>query len=150
MEGLSAEHVPERGGGQEPCGLIGVLHFNHTGHMIVNLEEDHSVHSDSDTVFGQDLLGRDIEGDCPQVHSDDVINAGEDGEQPGAHSAALLDPPEPEDHSSLVFLEIQIQTLLLKFDFLNTHLNLLEDDKEREWESDAAKEHRKGPEESPN
>ena len=108
VEGLSAEHVPERGGGQEPCGLIGVLHFNHTGHRIVNLEEDHSVHSDSDTVFGQDLLGRDIEGDCPQVHSDDVINAGEDGEQPGAHSAALLDPPEPEDHSSLVFLEIQI------------------------------------------
>ena len=83
----------------------------------MNLEEDHSVHSDSDTVFGQDLLGRDIEGDCPQVHSDDVINTGEDGEQPGAHSAALLDPSEPEDHSSLVFLEIKIQTLLSKFDF---------------------------------
>ena len=108
VEGLSAEHVPERGGGQEPCGLIGVLHFDHTGHRIVNLEEDHSVHGDSDTVFGQDLLGRDIEGDCPQVHSDDVIDAGKDGEQTGAHSAALLDPPEPEDHSSLVFLEIQI------------------------------------------
>ena len=108
---LGAEHVPERGGGQESGGMRGVGHFDHGGQGILYLEVDHCVHSDSDTVLGQDLLGRDIEGDCSQVHSDDVINAGEDGEQPGAHGAALLDPPKPKDHGSLVFLEIQIQTL---------------------------------------
>ena len=91
--------------------MRGVGHFDHGGQGILYLEVDHSVHSDSDTVLGQDLLGRDIEGDCPQVHSDDVINAGEDGEQSGAHGTALLDPSQPKDHGSLVFLEIQIQTL---------------------------------------
>ena len=149
MKIFSAEHIPERGGGQEPGGVRGVSHVHHGGHRVEHLEVDHSVNGDSDAVLGQDLLGRDIEGDEPQVHGDDVIDAGEDGEQTRAHGAALLDPSEPEDHSSLVFLDIQMMTLFYSGLF-DTHLNLFENNKQREGEGDAAKEHREGPEESLN
>ena len=111
MKIFSAEHIPECSGGQEPGGVRGVSHVHHGGHGVEHLEVDHSVHGDSDAVLGQNLLGRDIEGDEPQVHGHDVIDAGEDCEQTRAHGTALLDPSEPEDHSSLVFLDIQIKTL---------------------------------------
>ena len=112
MKILSAEHVPERGGGQEPGGVRGVGHVHHGGQGVEYLEVDHSVHGDGDAVLGQDLLWRDIEGDEPEVHGDDVIDAGEDGEQPRAHGASLLDSSEPEDHSSLILLNIQYETRL--------------------------------------
>ena len=90
--------VPESGGGQQPGGVGGVGHVDHRLHGVDNLEEHDGVHCDGDAVLGQDLLGRHVEGDGPEVHGDDVVDAGEDGEQAGAHRAALLDPPQPEDH----------------------------------------------------
>ena len=151
VEIFSAEHVPQGGGGQEPGGVRGIGHVHHGGHRVEHLEVDNSVHGDGDAVLGQNLLGRDIEGDEPEVHGDDIIDAGEDGEQPRAHSTALLDPSEPEDHSSLVLLKIQSKTWLYpRFDLVLTHLNLFENDKQREGEGDAAEDHREDPEESLN
>ena len=104
VEVLGAENVPERGGGQESSGVRGVSYVHHGGHGVEHFEVNHGVHSDSNAVFCENFLRRDVEGDEPQVHSDDVVNDGEDGEEAGTHGTALLNPPEPEDHGSLVFL----------------------------------------------
>ena len=106
MKGLGAQHVPQSGGAQKSCSVRGIGHIHHRGQGIEHLVVDHSVHGDGDTVLGQDLLGRDIEGDSPQVHLDDGVYAGDDGEQAGTHRASLLNLAKPEDHSSLIFLEI--------------------------------------------
>ena len=98
MKISGSQHVPEGGGGQQPGGVGGVGHVDHGGHGVVHFEQDDGVHGDSDAVLGEDLLGRHVEGDGSEVHCDDVVYAGEDGEQAGAHRAALLDPPQPEDH----------------------------------------------------
>ena len=104
VEVLGAEHVSERGGGQESSGVRGVSYVYHGGHWVEHFEVNHGVHGDSNAVFCENLLRRDVEGDEPQVHSDDVVNAGKDCEEAGTHGATLLNPPEPEDHGSLVFL----------------------------------------------
>ena len=85
-------------------GLGGVGHVHHRGKRVLHLVVDHGVHSDSDAILGQDLLGRDIECDSSQVHLNDGVNAGDDGEQARPHGAALLNLAEPEDHGSLIFL----------------------------------------------
>ena len=45
MEILGAEHVPQGGGGQQPGGLVGVLHVDHGVHRVEDLEIDDSVNS---------------------------------------------------------------------------------------------------------
>ena len=107
MEVLGAEHVPQGGGAKESGGLRGIGHVYHGGQGVVDLVVDHSVHGDGDTVLGENLLGRDIKGDSSQVNLDDVVNTGDDGEQAGAHRTSLFNLAEPEDHSSLIFLEIE-------------------------------------------
>ena len=60
---------------QEPGGLRGICHIDHRVHWVEHLEVDHRVHGDCDTVLGEDLLRRDVEGDGSQVDCDDIIKA---------------------------------------------------------------------------
>ena len=68
VEVLGAEHVPERGGGQDPGGFSGVGHVHHGGQGVEHLEVDHGVHGDGHAVLSEDLLGRDVECDRPEVN----------------------------------------------------------------------------------
>ena len=80
MEVLGSQHVPQGGGGQQPGGLVGVLHVDHGVHGVENLEVNHSINSHSTRmiiigikqinlssrellhgVLGEDLLGRHVE-----------------------------------------------------------------------------------------
>ena len=74
VEVLGAEHVPERGGGQDPGGFSGVGHVHHGGQGVEHLEVDHGVHGDSHAVLGEDLLRRDVECDRSQVNLDAGLN----------------------------------------------------------------------------
>ena len=47
MEVLGSQHVPQCGGGQQPGGLVGVLHVDHGVHRVENLEVNHSINSHS-------------------------------------------------------------------------------------------------------
>ena len=105
---LGSEHVPQGGGAEQFGGLGGVGHVHHRGQRVPHLIHDHSVHGDSDTVLGQDLLGWNIECDSSQVHLDDGVNAGDDGEQARPHGAPLLNLAESEDDGSLIFLTLII------------------------------------------
>ena len=75
MEVLGAEHVPERGGAEQPGGLGRVGHVHHGGHGVEHFEVDHGVHGDGHAVLGEDLLRRDVECDRPQVNLDAGLNA---------------------------------------------------------------------------
>ena len=122
MEILSAEHVPQGGGGQQPGRLTRILDVDHGVHGVEDLEVDDSINSlegqsrficsrelalytyHGNAVLGEDLLGRDIKGDGPQVHGHDRVQAGDDEEQPGTNSSTLLDFPQPEYDGPLVLL----------------------------------------------
>ena len=106
MKVLGAKHIPQGGGAQKSGGVRGVCHVHHRGEGVEHLVVDHCVHSDGDTVLGQDLLGRDIKGDRPQVHLYYRVYTGDDGEQARTHGASLLNFAQPEDHCSFIFLEI--------------------------------------------
>ena len=77
------------------------------GQGRADLVVDDGVDGDGDGVLGEDLLGRHVEGDRPEVGDDDLVDAGDDEEEAGAHGAALLDAPESEDDSALVLLREQ-------------------------------------------
>ena len=79
-----AEHVPQRGGGQQPGGPVvvvvvadraqGVGHLAQEGQLAivrvlhsVHLVVDHGVHVDGDAVPGEDLLRRHVECPGPEV-----------------------------------------------------------------------------------
>ena len=57
---------------------------------------DDSIDGDGDRVLGEDLLGRHVEGDGPEVGDDNVVHAGDDEEQTGSHGTSLLDSSQPE------------------------------------------------------
>ena len=90
-----------------PGGETGVLDVADGGHGVVDLVVDDGVDGDGDGVLGEDLLGRHVEGDRPEVGDDDLVDAGDDEEEAGADGAALLDAPESEDDSALVLLREQ-------------------------------------------
>ena len=58
MEVLGAEHVPERGGAEQPGGLGRVGHVHHGGHGVEHFEVNHGVYSDSNAVFCENLQWR--------------------------------------------------------------------------------------------
>ena len=51
----------------------------------------------SNRVFGQNLLRRNIESDCPQIDHFDFINAGDDEEQAWTNSASLVSAKQWEE-----------------------------------------------------
>ena len=55
VEVLGAEHVSERGGGQESSGVRGVSYVYHGGHWVEHFEVNHGVHGDGDRISRQDL-----------------------------------------------------------------------------------------------
>ena len=91
-------------------------------YLVVN----DGINCDGDAVLRQNLLRGDVERDSTQIRNDDLkrtkislqssnkitsrelskylIHARNDEEEPGANGASLLDPAEPEDDGSLVFL----------------------------------------------
>ena len=85
--------LPERCGRQEAGSLWVIRHIDNCRQGIPELKllfflkiliqdspyvvVDNSIHRDSDTVLGEDLLGRHIKADCPQVHHADLISAGD-------------------------------------------------------------------------
>ena len=68
VEVLGAEHVSERGGGQESSGVRSVSYVYHGGHGVEHFEVDHGVHGDGHAVLSEDLLGRHVECDRPEVN----------------------------------------------------------------------------------
>ena len=66
--------------------------------------EADSVHADSDGVPGEHLLGRDLVGHGPEVHTRVLVYARQDEEQARARGSALLQPAQSEDDRSLVLL----------------------------------------------
>ena len=75
------------------------------GQGRADLVVDDGVDGDGDGVLGEDLLGRHVEGDGPQVDHGDRVDARDDEEQAGADGAAALHAPETEDHGALVLLQ---------------------------------------------
>ena len=54
------------------------------------------------------LLGRNIEGNSPEINTPEVINAGDDQEDTRAPGSTLQQATQSEDDGSLVFLDVDI------------------------------------------
>lgn len=76
------------------------FHHDRVEHPIV----DDGVHGDCDRVPGENLLGRDVKADCPQVNLLVVINAGEDKKYSRAFCSTISQPSETENNGSFILL----------------------------------------------
>lgn len=52
---LGAQDVPQRGLGQQTCGVVYIGHISHRGDGAFDPEVDHSIHTHRHRVPGQDL-----------------------------------------------------------------------------------------------
>ena len=77
-----------------------ISHHYWVEHPVV----DDGVDSHCDRVPGENLLGRDVKADCPQVNLLVIINAGEDKKYPRAFGSPTSQPSKAENNGSFILL----------------------------------------------
>ena len=91
-----------------------IFYHDRIEHPIV----DDGVHGDCDRVPRENLLGRDIKADCPQVNLLVIINAGEDKKYPRAFGSPTSQPSEAENNGSFILLyDLMIYCRMVIFRF---------------------------------
>ena len=100
VEVRAAHHGAQRGLGVLGGGDRVVLHLHDGAHGVCDLEHHHGVDAGGDVVTGDDLLGRDRQGDHAHVDPHGAVQIRQQEHQPGADRAAQ--PAQPEDDQALV------------------------------------------------
>ena len=77
---LGSQDCPKSGGCQQLGALGKVLDITHSSQWVIDLVVNNGVNLNRDTVFGQDFLRGDVNGDGPQIHSLDRVHARNDEE----------------------------------------------------------------------
>ena len=77
-----------------------ISHHYWVEHPVV----DDGVDSHRDRVPGENLLGRDVKADRPQINLLVVINAGEDKKYPRAFGSSSSQPSKTKNNGSLILL----------------------------------------------
>src|SRR5947208_3074863 len=100
--GLTA-HAAQRGlrvlrGGEEI-----VLHLDDGAVRVDHAEVEARVHLERDVVLGDDVLGRDVHGDRPEIDAHRLLDPGDDIDDPGA--ARPDQASQPEDDRPLVLAQ---------------------------------------------
>ena len=108
MKSFGSKNVSESCWCQQSCGLWSIGNVDDRVHGVEHFEVDNSINSNSDRVFGQNLLRRNIKGDSSEVNSDNVVKTWENKEQSWTNSSTFLDLAKSEDDSSLIFLRINV------------------------------------------
>src|SRR5215213_10817755 len=104
VEVLLAEDAPQGGLAYLAGGQDVVLYLNDALVGVHHPEVDHCGHAGGDVVAGDEVLGRDIQGDGPQAHLDHPVNPWNQDEEARALGSPLH-PTEPEDDAPLVLLD---------------------------------------------
>jgi hypothetical protein len=81
-----------------------VFYLDDAAVWIHHAEVDHCGYAHGDIVAGDEVLGRDIQGDGPQAHLDHPVHYRDQDEEARALGSSLH-PTEPEDHTPLVLLD---------------------------------------------
>ena len=73
-----SKDISESGAGQKSRWLGSIGNVDDRFHWMEHFEVDNSINGDSDRVFCQNFLRRNIKSDSSKVHDDNVINTGDD------------------------------------------------------------------------
>src|SRR5829696_658033 len=96
VEILLAEDAPQGSLAYLACGQDVVLDLDDALVRVHHPEVDHRGYAGGDVVAGDEVLGRDIQGDCPQAHLDHLVRYRDQDEEAWALGSPLH-PTEPED-----------------------------------------------------
>src|SRR5829696_3882329 len=103
VEILLAEYAPQGGLAYLAGGQNVVLYLDDALVGVHHPEVDHRGHAGGDIVAGDEVLGRDIQGYCPQAHLDHLVHHRDQDEEARSFGSPLH-PTEPEDDPPLVLL----------------------------------------------
>src|SRR5829696_7234472 len=104
IEILLSKNAPQGGLGDLAGGEDVVLHLEDALVGVHNPEVDDSGHTGGNVVAGDDLLGRHLHGDGPQVYLDHPVHERQEDEKPRPLGPTLY-PTDPKDHTPLVLLD---------------------------------------------
>src|SRR5207249_1751717 len=80
-----------------------VLHLDDGAVQVDHAEVEDRVHLERDVVLGDDVLGRDVHGDRPEIDAHRLLDPGDDIDDPGA--ARPDQASQPEDDRPLVLAQ---------------------------------------------
>src|SRR5215211_77131 len=104
VETLLTEDAPQGRLGDLAGGQDVVLYLDDALVGVHHPEVDHRGYAGGDIVAGDEVLGRDIQGDGPQAHLDHLVHYRDQDEEAWALGSPLH-PTEPEDDAPLVLLD---------------------------------------------